>query len=133
MRGGLVSLLKAESTVTDVVGSRIYIGKAPQTADLPYIVLTDMASDELETMDSAGGLRFIDFDIDCKSNRSVQADALAAAVRNHLRGYTGAAGTQTVKAVVLNGEALDFEPPTDGSDDGIYTVTVDVQIQYTPA
>jgi len=130
---GLVSLLTGESTISAIVGSRVYISKAPQNASLPYIVITQMSSNENQTIDGTTGLRFVDFDIDCKAERSVTSETLGKTVRTFIDDYTGAAGADTVNAVLINDESTQFEPPTDGSDKGIYTTVIDATIQYTPA
>ena len=133
MRSGLVALLAGESTISAVVGTRVFVSRAPQTASLPYILITQMSSDEYNTMDGTTGLRSVDFDIDCKSDRSVEADTLGTIVRDFIKDYTGAAGSQTVGAVHLNSESTEYETPTDGSDSGIHLTLLDISIQYTPA
>lgn len=133
MEAGLISLLSGESTISALVGARVYVNKAPQAAALPYIVVTQMTTDEYNAIDGTTGLRSVSFDIDCKADRSVEATSLADAVRVFVRDYTGAAGSETIDAVMLDGETADFEPPTDGSDTGIHTKTLDISIQYTPA
>jgi len=89
-------------------------------------------SDEYNTLDGTTGLRVLNFDIDCKSNRSVQAMSLGTIVRDFIKDYTGTAGLQTVKAVQLNSESTEYESPTDGSDSGIHITLLDVSIQYSP-
>ena len=133
MRSGLVTLLTGESTISTIVGSRVYISKAPQKAAFPHIVITQMRSDELPALDGTPGLRFLEFDIDCKSERSVEAQTLGDAVRVFIDDYTGAAGSQTVDAVILNDESTDYEVPRDASDKGVHTTLLDVTIQYSPA
>lgn len=133
MRSGLVALLAGESTISAIVGSRVYITKAPQTAALPHIVITQMTSDEFNALDGTAGLRALDFDIDCKSDRSVGSQTLGDAVRIFIDDYTGAAGSQTIGAVILNSETTDYEPPQDASDKGVHVTTLDVTIQYSPA
>lgn len=133
MRSGLVSLLTNEATISAIVGSRVYISKAPQTAALPHIIITQMGSNENQTLDGTVGLRFVTFDIDCKDNRSVDAQTLADAVRVFIDDASGTAGSQTIKGVLLNDESTDYEPPTDGSDKGVHVVLLDVTIQYVPA
>jgi hypothetical protein len=105
MRSGLVALLAGEATISAIVGSRIYISKAPQKAALPHIIITQMSSDELPALDTTPGLRFLDFDIDCKADRSLESYTLGNAVRVFLDDYTGAAGSQTVGAVIMNDES----------------------------
>ena len=133
MKSGLVSLLVNESTVSAIVGSRVFINKAPQKADLPHIIVTQMGSEENQTLDATGGLRFVDFDIDCKSQRSVEAETLGNAVRVFMLDASGTAGSQTILATLLNDESSDYEPPDDGSDKGVHVVLFDVTIQYIPA
>ena len=133
MKSGLVSLLANESTISDIVSTRIYISKAPQTADLPHIVITQIGSNENQTLDGTTGLRFVDFDIDCKAERSVGAETLGNAVRVFMDDASGTAGSQTIDAVLMNDESTDYEPPVDGSDKGVHVVLLDVTIQYVPA
>jgi hypothetical protein len=130
IRGGLISLLTGESTISAIVGSRVYMGNAPQSAKLPYIVLTQNGSQENIALDGTGALRFVDFDIDCKSETSAQAETLGKTVRQYLDDYTGTAGTETIAAVLMNSENTDVEPPSDKSDIPIHTNLLDVTIQY---
>lgn len=133
MRSGLVALLAGESTITAIVGSRIYISNAPQGAAFPHIVINQMRSDEMVTCSGTPGLRALDFDIDCKADRSVQCETLGNAVRTFIDDYTGTAGSESIDAVIVNDESTDIEPPQDGSDKVIYTTLLDVTIQYSPA
>ena len=131
MKSGLVSLLSAESTITSICSTRVYIGKAPQTAAFPHIIITQMGSEENVSLDGASGaLRFLTFDIDCKAKTSVQAESLGNAVRAYLDDFSGTAGSYTIGAVIMNDESDDYEPPQDGSDVGVHVVTLDVDIQY---
>lgn len=131
MKSGLVALLAAEATITAICSTRVYVGKAPQTAAFPHVIITQMGSDENATLDGASGqLRFLNFDIDCKAKTSVQAEALGNAVRVYLDDYSGTAGSYTIGAVILNDESDDYEPPQDGSDVGVHVVTLDVDIHY---
>ena len=132
MKSGLVSLLSAESTITAICSTRVYIGKAPQTAAFPHIIITQMGSAENVSLDGASGaLRFLTFDIDCKAKTSVQAESLGNAVRTYLDDFSGTAGTYTIGAVIMNDESDDYEPPQDGSDVGVHVVTLDLDVQYS--
>ena len=131
MKSGLVALLAAEATVTAICSTRIYIGKAPQTAAFPHVIITQMGSEENVSLDGASGqLRFLTFDIDCKAKTSVQAESLGNAVRAYLDDYSGTAGSYTIGAVIMNDESDDYEPPQDGSDVGVHVVTLDCDIQF---
>jgi hypothetical protein len=131
MKAGLVSLLTAESTITAICGSRVYVSRAPQKATFPYVVITQMGSDENGTIDGkTGQLRFLDFDIDCKAKSSVEAESLGNAIRTYIDDYSGPAGSFTIGAVIMNDESDDYEPPQDGSDVGVFVVTLDLTIHY---
>ena len=131
MKAGLVSLLAAEGTITAICSTRIYDQKAPQAALFPHVIITQMSSNENMSLDGgSGSLRFINYDIDCKARTSVQAEALGNAVRTYLDDYSGTAGSFTIGAVILNDESDDYEPPQDGSDIGVFVVTLDLDVQY---
>lgn len=131
MKSGLVSLLSAEGTITAICSTRVYVNRAPQNATFPHIIITQMSSEENTTLDGASGqLRFLDFDIDCKAKSSVTAESLANAVRTYIDDYSGTAGSYTIGAVLMNDESDDYEPPQDGSDVGVFVVTLDLTIQY---
>jgi hypothetical protein len=131
MKAGLVSLLSSEATITTICGTRVYVQRAPQTAVFPHIIITQMGSEENGTLDGGSGqLRFLDFDIDCKAKSSVTAESLANAVRTYIDDYSGTAGSFTIGAVLMNDESDDYEPPQDGSDVGVFVVTLDVTIQF---
>ena len=134
MKSGLVALLSTESTITAICSTRVYVSKAPEKALLPYIIITQMSSEENPSLDGASGkLRFITFDIDCKSKTSVQAESLGNAVRTFIQDYTGAAGNYTIGAVIMNDESDSYEPPQDGSDVGVHVVTLDLDVQFNIA
>lgn len=131
MKSGLVSLLSSEATITAISGTRVYVQRAPQNAAFPHIIITQMSSDENGTLDGGSGqLRFLDFDIDCKAKSSVTAESLGNAVRTYIDDYSGTAGSSTIGAVIVNDESDDYEPPQDGSDVGVFVVTLDVTIHY---
>lgn len=131
MKSGLVSLLSSEATITAISGTRVYVQRAPQNAAFPHIIITQMSSDENGTLDGGSGqLRFLDFDIDCKAKSSVQAESLSNAVRVFIDDYSGTAGSFTIGAVIMNDESDDYEPPQDGSDVGVFVVTLDLTIHY---
>ena len=134
MKSGLVALLSTESTITAICSTRVYVSKAPEKALLPYVIITQMSSEENPSLDGASGkLRFITFDIDCKSKTSVQAESLGNAVRTFIQDYTGSAGNYTIGAVIMNDESDSYEPPEDGSDVGVHVVTLDLDVQFNIA
>jgi len=130
MRSGLVSLLRAEGTVTAIVAQRVYVTKAPQTAKLPFVVIDQNDTEEFNSIDGTGKLRRMGFVVDCIASTSVEAETLGNAVREYLDDFTGVAGTFTVDAVMMNGEHGGYDPPNDGSDGGFHIITLDLDVFY---
>jgi len=135
MNAALVAFLNAQSAITTILGGtgNVYVTHAPQGAAFPHIIVTQLGSDEFGTLDGSGELRGMEMDIDCRSKTSLQAESLAAAVRTAIKDYSGAAGSETIDAVLLNTEKMEYLPPTDGSDQGIHNVLLDVTIMYQPS
>ena len=135
MKTGLRKLLITTNSIKSIVRDRVYITRAPQNADTDeeHIVITQLTSNEHNSLDGTSELRFLDFDIDCKATTAAKADTLSKAVRAFLKDYTGAAGDQTIEAVLFTDETDSFEEPISASDKGLYVTTLDFQIQYVPA
>lgn len=131
MKAALVSLLSGEATISAICSSRVYVNRAPQKAIFPQIVITQMGSEDNGALDGGSGqLRFLEFDLDCRAKSSLEAAALGDAVRVFIDDYSGTAGSKTIGAVIFNDESDDYEPPTDGSDVGVFLVTLDVTVQF---
>ena len=130
---GLVAKLVSDGTISGLIGSRCYINKAPQAAKLPYLVLTQLDSEEYITLDATtSNLRNLTVDIDCKGRTFIECETLTNAVKALLKDYSGAAGSYTIGASFFNSEVHDYEPAADGGDAGIFVITLDFDFQYNP-
>lgn len=133
MIGGILNLLVNTTAISNIVGARVYINKAPQKAALPYLILTQLGSEEYLSIDSTtSNLRGLVVDVDCKARTFPDVQTLAEAVKARLTDYSGAAGTYTVRAAIFNDETHDYEPSADGSDNGAHVITLDYDFQYSP-
>lgn len=131
---GLRSLLLAQSSVTGTVGSSgAYIQFAPQGVNPPFIVISRVDTERPLRLDGSGGMRMADIDIECWSTTPTKAAALAKTVADVLDDYTGAAGSETVEAVLLQGESDGEETPTSGEDVVRFYTLLDFSIHYLPA
>lgn len=130
---GILNLMINTAAISTLIGSRCYINKAPQKAALPYLVLTQLNSEEFLSLDNTtSALRSIVIDIDCKGRTFPETEGLANAVKARLTDYSGSAGSYTVGASIFNSEAHDYEPATDGSDNGVFAITLDYDIIFNP-
>jgi len=133
---GLRTLLLAQSSISTLLGEAtkgVYVMQAPQNAVEPYIEIHVMSMNPLLHLGTTGGVRFTEIDIDCKARTLPEATSLASAVETYIDDLTGAAGSDTVNAVLLNDRAQDVEPPDGKREYGRFVETIDAQIQWTPA
>ena len=150
IQGGLKKLLLSQSSITTLLDydpaakeHAIYIGKREQKARTSTgdpirkcIVITRLVGGNTNPSLDGGSnlLIFVDVDFDCYGPTEYDAARLANKVRTFIDDYSGAAGDETIGAVVLDEpEAYDYIPPDDGSDNGDHVYTVTGEIQYTPA
>ena len=130
----LVTLLLNQSQIVAVTGAKIYLDEAPQNTGLPYVVITEMDTDGNTSLDGGtDNLQFVAYDVDCYGATRTRARDLAKLIRDFIKDFAGATGgTQTIKAVVMNGEASDRIPPTDGKGPSTFVRTLDFTIQFNP-
>ncbi len=130
MKTALITYLLAQTAITNLVGTRIKPNRLDETT-LPAIVVRKSGGEHIRTFDGPIGCAQPSFTIRCYGTSSLQADAVADAVRLRLDGFgPGTMGTVSVKEVVVEDEDDVFDPPADGSDDGFYAVDVDVRITH---
>jgi len=141
---GLRTLLLAESTVTGLVDQTkggefkgVYVDDAPQGSPFDYVLITNLDDSHNNTLEGgdytgAGAMHVAEIDIDCKSRTPGAAKALASAVIAYLADYSGAAGSQTILAVVFQDRTSGVEPATSGEGHSVHVETLDFLIQYRP-
>lgn len=130
---GLVAKIVSDATISALIGARCYVNKAPQKAPLPYVILTQLDSEEFQSLDATtSNLRSLTIDIDCKGRTFTECETLTNAVKALLKDFSGTAGSYTIGASFFNSEVHDYEPAADGGDAGIFVVTLDFDFQYNP-
>lgn len=133
---GLVTLLAAEATITALTtrgAAGVYNGYAPQEETGTYVEVHTLNTDYYKTLGTTTGMRSSDLDIDCKAKTRAAAEALANAVETYIKDYAGAAGSDTINAVLMNDRAVEVEPPDGARQYARFTETLDLQVQWTPA
>ena len=127
----LVTLLTSDTSVTALVGSRVYVGHAPQSAVTPYVVVTLMNSDELQILSGTTGARIISYDIDCIASRSTTAEETISVIRDAIADYTGTINGDEIHSVIVESESCEYNAPQSGDGLGTHTSTLDVSVQYS--
>lgn len=135
----LRTLFLAESTITDITATgphsveAIYCGDSPQKAGQPRLEIHELNLDPMLSLDGTSGMRTATIDIDCKARSKPIASNLADSVESYFNDYTGAAGSVTIDAVLLSDRTDSTESPDSATDEKLYVVTLDYDIQFTPS
>lgn len=133
LRTAIYDHLGDETDITDVVSDRIYPDVAPEGADLPYITVNVVSTFHSHHMTAASGLAQARVQIDCWTTSSTGRETLSEAVREALDGYRGGSmgdDSLDVRSVHLEDDAQTYEPPTTGSDVGVFRQRMDFMIWY---
>ena len=96
MIGDIITRLLADSSITDVVGQRIFPVHVAQDATLPAIMvtITDMETNDTKTATSTDDILELDLTVYSKSAK--QSFDVAELIRSSLDNFTGTMGTTTV-------------------------------------
>lgn len=129
---GLISLLSGEATINALLAATdsVYEDAITQDHAMSYLSLSQLSQDPMKALDGTSGMRKSEFDIDCVCTSRVKANALADAVDEFIKDFTGAAGSNTINAVLLNDRAYDAIPVSQGSDNYKYITTLNVDFQH---
>lgn len=131
---GLRTLLLAQSTVTDIVGSSgVYVTAARQSGTRPYIVLDRVDDEKYKGL--AGYLsttRRCEIDIECWGKTQSSASALAKVVSDFLDDFSGATGgTETILSANQVGDTDNFDPPDSGGAIQEFVTILNFEFMYT--
>lgn len=133
IKKSLIALLEAESDVTDIVGSRIYVNRIPQGFSLignPTLLLSTTAVTRIYSNDGNVGIPTATVSVDCFADTYLEAITLADYVRLCLESYAGTVGGMVIQAIFLNGQqdlSGNVEP---GSDICIHRIGLDFEVHY---
>lgn len=119
--------------VTDAVAAAdIYIEVADSGATVPYITIAQISTDHEHHMGGASGLAQARMQIDVWADSETNRNTVSEALRDAFDGYSGTMGDDSVnvRSVFLAEEAETYEPPTDGSQQGVYRNRMDFTIWY---
>lgn len=123
-----VTYLNAQSTVTNVVSTRIVQAPAHIQLNLPYIVFRRRGRNEPLTLGSDGGMVETELDVECRAGTLDGAEDLADIVHGLLNGYRGTWGSRTICGVFVNDQDDDYEFLPPGSNSAEQTTTLYVQV-----
>lgn len=129
---GLRTLFLAEGTINTLIGGasgRCHVNGAPQNTPTPYLLITRTDEDAYVDLGGTDDLHSADIDVDAYGATPAKAAALADAVFDFFHNKTGAAGDQTVKAVIFDGRS-DQDIPKAGKEIAKFLDSLSFQVQY---
>lgn len=124
----LFTLVSTDSTVTAIIGTKLYPHAAPPATAVPYVAYERISSVRPQAMQSAPGNVRARFEFRSVDDTTVKARALGNAVRGVLNRHQAPSGSPVIDDVFLDGEAQDG-----GSQpkDRRFTVIQDYLVFYT--
>ncbi len=131
----LYNYLSTTVVITGQVGTRIYPELAPTSAAFPYATYSIISDEHQSHLGAGSPLTKTTVQIDVWAPTYALADTAAEGFRKGLHGYQGETwGTGATKVEIssirLVAQRDDHESPTDGSQKGIYRVSMDFTIWH---
>lgn len=106
----IYQLLTGHPEIAALVGTRVYPSRAPDEAQLPYLVYLDMAAiDQARDLDGAGGLAQARVQVDAWAGTATAAKRLGDAVQTVLENFTGTVAGINIADIELIGGFDDWD------------------------
>ena len=115
----IYSILSGDSTLSGLVGTKIYPVKAPQRVTFPYIVYSLSSTDPTDQKDGVSPVDDNTLEVDCYADSYRTAHTIALSIRAALDDYSG-----TVQGVKIR--HLWFQNQSDGDfieDYGFFAIS----------
>lgn len=128
----IYSYLSGVTAVTDLVGTRIYPGQAPQGVALPYVIQFRVSTRRFPHVGGPSGMVRTRIQIDVYAATLDSAQSVFDALRDNLDGWRATLMDDVyVQSVNLDDEANDFTPSQDGADPGVHRIRADFIFVYS--
>ena len=121
----LYSYLIGESTVTDLVSTRIRPNRLPQGLTFPAVTYHRVSTPHDHNLDGGSGWVRIRLQVDVWDNTYKGVEDVAEALRGVLQGYQGSMGSTYINGILLDNEVDMSEAPKDGSDKWVHHRAMD--------
>ncbi len=122
----LKAIFDADATVTGIVGTKHYAGRALQETGLPYIVFDIVSNEPTNEKDGASPVDAVRVQVDCYAATYLGVEVLNDAVRDALDAYPTAT---TIGGVKIDGILYITENGAIEEDTDIYRRSSDYQVR----
>jgi hypothetical protein len=124
--------LLSYSSVSTLVGQRIYPSALLQNATLPAVVYTKLRTTREHTMSNVTKLAHALYQFDCYASTKDVADSVSKAIQDS--GICSFQGTHSSVYIcgteIAGGEYDGDDPPSDGNQEHRYITSFDLEVHY---
>ncbi len=121
----IAELLRADPSITALIGSRVFPLIVPEDGSLPCIVLSRLALRSEYTLDGPAASGKLVMQVDCIAQEYAEAKQIEHAVRTKLDGFTGQGTTSYIMGIFIDDVQDEAYPETES-----FVVTVTVEIFF---
>lgn len=137
IRDDLRTYVLSKSSVTDLIGQRMYPQESPQAepgaTPYPRVVYRENGGQRTGSLEGANPQVRTAFSLDCQSKNGDEAVNIANALSNILDYFQGTMNGTTVQGVFVTRGPDSIDPPIDGNEKGVRTSTIDIDLWYESA
>jgi len=126
----LYAYLTAQSSITNLIGSRIYPDVAPQGASIPLVVYSKQSTDRQVTLKRSVGICTARIQLDVFGSSRTVCETIVEAIRLAVDGFHGNWGTTFIHLCRLDSEQVGWDLET-AKETGIHRATVDLVVSFT--
>lgn len=108
------TVLSANAALTALVSDRIYPVRLAQGCQYPAVRFEATLDGGFKDLDGQGDTLEVDLQVDAVASTNTQALAIATAVRDQLKNFSGAFGASTLTRINLESELDTFDFSIDG-------------------
>jgi hypothetical protein len=139
IEAGIRTLLLSQSSITTLVPNQIidkttfqpiFDQEVKEGIKPPFIAIERDSRDPMGALDGTYGMMSSEITVHCVGTSPSKADAIANAVTDYFKDYKGAAGSDTIDAVIWNDSPTDQYQPPDGSEVAWKSVDLEFTVQH---
>ena len=126
----LYSYMTSESTITNLVSTRIYPDAAPQSSTLPLIVYSKQSTDRQVTLKRSVGICTARIQLDIFGASRTVCENIVEQIRLRTDGFQGNWGTTFIHLCKFDSESVGWDLES-AKDTGIHRATVDLVVSFS--
>lgn len=130
--GAVRTYLLSRSSITDVIGQRMYFQRRPQKAALPAATIARVSEDHDHLLSNRSGFVKTRLQIECFSGQQVVTEALAEAIyKSGVAALKGTTNGIDIRGVTVEDGRRDYTlDDPNGGDDHTYVTQFDLMVSY---